>query len=55
MEYYDPKVLHVIGNLVGCTVKVDKNMLQTERGKYARICVEVDISNPLLAMFFYKR
>ncbi|XP_058775976.1 uncharacterized protein LOC131650277 [Vicia villosa] len=54
VEYYNPKVLQVIGNLVGRTVKVDKNMLQSERGKYARICVEVDISKPLLAMFELK-
>ncbi|XP_058746366.1 uncharacterized protein LOC131619270 [Vicia villosa] len=54
VEYYDPKVLHVIGNLVGRTVKVDKNTLQSERGKCARICVEVDISKPLLAMFELK-
>ncbi|XP_058776382.1 uncharacterized protein LOC131650700 [Vicia villosa] len=54
VEYYDPKVLHVIGDLVGRTVKVDKNTLQRERGKYARICVEVNISKPLLAMFSIK-
>ncbi|XP_058758009.1 uncharacterized protein LOC131631237 [Vicia villosa] len=54
VEYYDLKVLQVIGNLVGRTVKVDKNTLQSERGKYARICVEVDISKPLLAMFELK-
>ncbi|XP_058760028.1 uncharacterized protein LOC131633324 [Vicia villosa] len=54
VEYYDPKVVHVIGDRVGRTVKVDKNTLQTERGKYARLCVEVDISKPLLAMFSIK-
>ncbi|XP_058742315.1 uncharacterized protein LOC131614777 [Vicia villosa] len=54
VEYYDPKVLQVIGNLVGRTVKVDKNTMQSVRGKYARICVEVDISKPLLAMFELK-
>ncbi|XP_058780632.1 uncharacterized protein LOC131654593 [Vicia villosa] len=54
VEYYDPKILHVIGNLVGRTIKVDKNTLQGERSKYARICVEVDISKPLLAMFELK-
>ncbi|XP_058762592.1 uncharacterized protein LOC131635973 [Vicia villosa] len=51
IEYYDLKLLHVIGNLAGQTVKVDKNTHQRERGKYARICVEVNISKPLLAIF----
>ena len=54
IEYYDPKVLHVIGDLAGCTIKVDKNTLQRKIGKYARICVEVTISKPLLAMFSIK-
>jgi hypothetical protein len=35
-------------------VKVDKNTLMQERGKYARICVEVDLTESLLAMFMIK-
>ncbi|KAK2384819.1 zinc ion binding / nucleic acid binding protein [Trifolium repens] len=51
IEYYDAKVLHFIGNRIGRTVKVDKNTLFQERGKYARICVEMDLTTTLLAMF----
>ncbi|XP_058764829.1 uncharacterized protein At4g02000-like [Vicia villosa] len=54
IEYYDSKVLHVIGDLVGRTIKVDKNTLQRERGKYARIYIEVNVSQPLLTMFSIK-
>jgi hypothetical protein len=54
IEYYDAKVLRSIGNRVGRTVKVDKTTLNQERGKYARICVEVDLTKPLLAMFTIK-
>jgi hypothetical protein len=54
IEYYDPRILHFIGNRIGQTVKVDKNTLLQERGKYARLCVEVDLSKPLLAMFELK-
>jgi hypothetical protein len=54
IEYYDPRILHFIGNRIGTTVKVDKNTLLQERGKYARLCVEVDLSKPLLAMFELK-
>lgn len=35
-------------------MKVDKNTLQQERAKYARICVEVNLTKPLLAMFTIK-
>jgi hypothetical protein len=54
IEYYDSRVLKHIGNKIGSTVKVDKNTLMQERGKYARICVEVDLSKSLLAMFMIK-
>ncbi|KAK2456904.1 hypothetical protein QL285_004229 [Trifolium repens] len=54
IEYYDARVLKTIGNKIGSTVKVDKNTLMQERGKYARICVEVDLTKPLLAMFMIK-
>jgi hypothetical protein len=51
IEFYDSEILHYIGNRVGKTVKVDKNTLTHERGKYARLCVQVDLAKPLLAMF----
>ncbi|WJX42021.1 hypothetical protein P8452_29302 [Trifolium repens] len=54
IEYYDSKTLHFIGNRVGKTVKVDKNTLTQERGKYARLCVQVNLTKPLLAMFTIK-
>ncbi|GAU10508.1 hypothetical protein TSUD_420790 [Trifolium subterraneum] len=54
IEYYDSEILHFIGNRMGKTVKVDKNTLTQERGKYARLCVQVNLSKPLLAMFSIK-
>ncbi|KAK2442272.1 zinc ion binding / nucleic acid binding protein [Trifolium repens] len=54
IEYYDAKVLHYIGDRISETVKVDRNTLFQERGKYARVCVEVDLNKPLLAMFELK-
>jgi hypothetical protein len=42
IEYYDSRVLKNIGNKIGSTVKVDKNTLMQEKGKYARLCVEVN-------------
>ncbi|MCI17709.1 hypothetical protein A2U01_0038859 [Trifolium medium] len=54
IEYYDAKVLRLIGNRVGKTVKVDKTTLMQERGKYARLCVQVNLTKSLLAMFAIK-
>ncbi|XP_058726109.1 uncharacterized protein LOC131597426 [Vicia villosa] len=51
IEYYDCRILHHIGNKIGKTVKVDKNTVLHARGKYARICVEIDLTKTLVAMF----
>ncbi|XP_058775267.1 uncharacterized protein LOC131649522 [Vicia villosa] len=50
IEYCDSRVLTCFGNRIGRTVKVDKTTMKQERGKYARICVTVNLSKPLLAM-----
>lgn len=54
IEYYDAAFLGFVGNRIGRTVKVDRNTLSQERGKYARICVEVDLAKPLLPVFEVK-
>jgi hypothetical protein len=53
-EYYDDNILHFIKIGIGQTVKVDRNMLMQVMGKYARLCVEVDLAKALLAMFTIK-
>ncbi|XP_058768963.1 uncharacterized protein LOC131642759 [Vicia villosa] len=50
IEYYDARVLTVIGNRIRRAIKVDKNTIKQERGKYARVCVAVNLTKPLLAM-----
>lgn len=40
--------------MINKTVKVDKNTLQVERGKYVRIYAEVDLTKPVLEIFSIK-
>lgn len=54
IEYYDQCVLTFIGNRIGKAIKVYKNTLSRERGKYSRLCIQVDLTKPLLAMFAIK-
>lgn len=54
IKYYDVGFLTQLGNRIGRTVKVDNNTLQMERGKCARLCVEVDLRKPLVPMFEVK-
>ncbi|CAI8594282.1 unnamed protein product [Vicia faba] len=51
IEFYDAKVLTGVSNRIGRAVKIDKNTMQHERGKYARFCVMVNLSKPLVVMF----
>lgn len=54
IEYYDSKVLSFIGNWIRKTMKVDKNTLMQEHGKYDMLFFEVDLTKPLLSMFTIK-
>lgn len=54
MEYYDEEILTWMGNRIGTTVKVDLTTSLQSRGKFARICVQVDLGKPLLAMYTLK-
>lgn len=47
VEYYTVKWLHRAGNKIGRTLKVDDATLYVSRGKFARVCVEIDVSKPL--------
>ncbi|XP_058775667.1 uncharacterized protein LOC131649940 [Vicia villosa] len=47
IEYYDSHLLSFIGNQIGNIVKLDKNTLMQERGKYACLCVEENDGLPI--------
>ncbi|CAN1141728.1 hypothetical protein LINPERHAP1_LOCUS29391, partial [Linum perenne] len=40
-----------IGNYIGRTVRLDLATTEGARGRYARVCVEVDLSKPLLGKY----
>ncbi|KAJ8773309.1 hypothetical protein K2173_028486 [Erythroxylum novogranatense] len=44
---YHPQILRAIGNIVGDTVQIDDASLHAQRGRYARLAVEVDLTAPL--------
>lgn len=48
VEYFRTNVMMKIGNLIGTTVKVDAHTMGQARGKFARLCVELDLSKPLI-------
>ncbi|KAL7202045.1 hypothetical protein ACSBR1_033676 [Camellia fascicularis] len=49
IEYYDEKVLYHISKVLGNPLKVDINTAMAARGKYVRVCVEMDLRKPLIS------
>ncbi|XP_021300450.1 uncharacterized protein LOC110428853, partial [Herrania umbratica] len=52
LEFYDREILSRIGDELGRTVKVDRTTSTVSRGKFARLCVELDLNKPLVAKVF---
>lgn len=51
LEYFHRNFLLKIGRKIGDLKKIDQTTLSVSRGMFARICVEVDLSKPLLAKY----
>ncbi|XP_031101937.1 uncharacterized protein LOC116005840 [Ipomoea triloba] len=51
VEYYNLLCLRRIDNKLGRTVRIDHTTSLVSRGKLARVCVEIDITKPLLPTF----
>ncbi|KAL4349828.1 hypothetical protein AHAS_Ahas10G0081000 [Arachis hypogaea] len=51
IKLYNEKILRKIGDLIGRTCKVDYNTSHLCRRKFARLCVEVDLTKPLLKRY----
>ncbi|XP_028796759.1 uncharacterized protein LOC114752196 [Neltuma alba] len=47
MDYYDTGILHVVGSQIGKVLKIDKNTIGRTKGRFARICVHLDLTKPL--------
>ncbi|KAL0391297.1 UNVERIFIED_CONTAM: hypothetical protein Slati_4575900 [Sesamum latifolium] len=48
VEFFQEELLMRIGNRIGRAVKVDETMAASRR--YARVCVEVDLTKPLVSL-----
>ena len=48
IEYYNARALHQIGKSIGNVLRIDAHTATESRGKFARICVQIDINKPLV-------
>lgn len=46
--FYDESFLLSIASMIGKAIRVDTNTLRAERGKFARVCVELNLSRPMV-------
>ncbi|KAF7839850.1 uncharacterized protein G2W53_008332 [Senna tora] len=51
IELYDINFLSTLGNHIGKVIRIDVKTTQQLRGKYARLCVELDLEEPLLSQY----
>lgn len=48
LVYYDESFLLAMASTVGKPIRMDTNTLKVERGRFARICVEIDLTQPVV-------
>ena len=48
IEYYEVEVLQQLGNSIGKVLRIDTHTVAETRGRFARLCVQVDINKPLV-------
>jgi hypothetical protein len=46
--FYDESSLLVVASTLGSLIKVDMNTLKVERSRFARICVEITLNQPVV-------
>ncbi|CAN1147574.1 hypothetical protein LINPERHAP2_LOCUS15955 [Linum perenne] len=51
IHYFNQVAVTRIGNYIGRTVRLDLATTEGARARYARVCVEIDISRPLLGKY----
>ncbi|XP_028082879.1 uncharacterized protein LOC114284182 [Camellia sinensis] len=49
IEYYDHSILQKIRNTLGKLHKMDIHTVNGDRGRFARLCIQIDLAKPLIA------
>ena len=47
-EVHEPEVLKQIGESIGKVLRIDTHIAMEARGRYARLCIQVDLNKPLI-------
>lgn len=52
LPYYNENVLMGLASVIGKPIRVDRNTLNVERGHFAHVCIEIDLSQPVVGKYF---
>lgn len=52
--FYDESILLALASVVGRPIKVDNNTFDARRGRFARVCVEVDLTKSIVGKVWMK-
>ncbi|KAL0002934.1 hypothetical protein SO802_016715 [Lithocarpus litseifolius] len=48
IEYYNAEALFLIGKAIGNVLRVDTHTASETRGRFARLCIQIDVTKPLV-------
>ena len=48
IEHYEPSALLKIGQAIGLVLRIDAHTASNVRGRFARICVQINLDRPLI-------
>ena len=51
IHFYHKHIIRWLGKIIGPVVKIDSNTITAQRGKFARLAVELDLQKPLASQF----
>nr|POE45788.1 uncharacterized protein CFP56_42917 [Quercus suber] len=54
IEYYDLEALKEIGQAIGTVLRIDTHIASKARGRYAKLCIQVDIEKPIYTIMIGK-
>lgn len=55
LEYFDSNILFRVGEKIGKPIRIDSATTLISKGNFARLCMEVDITKPLLSKFWLRK
>ncbi|XP_024043278.1 uncharacterized protein LOC112099971 [Citrus clementina] len=51
IQFYHKNIIRRLGHIIGLVIKIDNNTVTAQRGKFARLAVELDLQKPLVSQF----